>query len=481
MTIPSTVDLSEWFNENIQDFLCLSPTSTSSQPVHALNGFFHNLLTGRRHPGGAASLAATKAGFFADPPEIVRQKLAGVELPGSDREFRQAREAISALIASDRAVFKSHHSFQMANLGLVSSDGTHHRLGTLAACLVCRSNTTKDHFRNAVDRLKTEQANPHWQVQSVLTEPDLVDSWQVDDCSKPDWWALEASCSSFANELEGVLRRCCALVSEAQDTLLPLQVLARTITWVGLITYAQVPTIHSNRAMNKILVEATNPGELEHVRDASNQSLIDIHSAFNRWLAERVRTTLGEEYKFESFDDRQAKEFLRDGWTHPQKWGGRSQDMIKSNLPSVYEEWRKDPSISVSEALSRSLQDALMAAIGEKPKKWFEGVGRNCGFIGPRRGQTPRARVEIPFIPTLILAGLKDDDPEVVPLNTVLARLESRFGIILGPEEGVAVPELDLESNLSAFKDSLTALGLAHRFSDGVTEILNPLKNWVLK
>jgi hypothetical protein len=70
-----------------------------------------------------------------------------------------------------------------------------------------------------------------------------------------------------------------------------------------------------------------------------------------------------------------------------------------------------------------------------------------------------------------------------VPFSEWQDRLAARFGVYFGPHAATRrmVPrasEEDLELNVVSLATLLSSLGLARRYSDGVTEVLNPLKLW---
>jgi hypothetical protein len=121
--------------------------------------------------------------------------------------------------------------------------------------------------------------------------------------------------------------------------------------------------------------------------------------------------------------------------------------------------------------------------MGNKPQKWFDAVGRHCGFVGPRRGHPARFRCEVPFLPTLVLAGISESDDPTITMSQWLDRLISRFGVTFGPHPAARVmadraPEEELEKNRDLLSQLLASVGLARRYSDGVTEVLNLTELW---
>src|SRR4051794_27395609 len=143
MALPAPLKLKDWFNSSIEDYLGIAPTSISPQPVHVLNGFFHSSLSGRRAWRTATDLVATKNATWAKTNEYVRDR-GGLSLPSSDSDLSRVRRATAGLVSTDRAVYLGSASFQLAHLGLVSSDTTHFRLGTLASRLALESGQATD-------------------------------------------------------------------------------------------------------------------------------------------------------------------------------------------------------------------------------------------------------------------------------------------------------------------------------------------------
>jgi hypothetical protein len=81
------------------------------------------------------------------------------------------------------------------------------------------------------------------------------------------------------------------------------------------------------------------------------------------------------------------------------------------------------------------------------------------------------------------MAGISEEDGESIPFEVWARRLADRFGILFGPNEissGMSprASEVELHDNQSELTTLLVSLGLARRFSDGITEILNPFDLW---
>lgn len=477
MLLPAPIDLKEWFGTSVEDFLSIAPTSTSPQPVHVLNGFFHNALTGRRSARMAIDAVATRAGKWAKSADELRAR--PVKLPRSDHDLAKVRRALAGLVATDRAVFLGNASFQLAHLGLVTSDSTHFRLGTLAAKLALGPGQATDELRAVVARLREPQPNPNWAVEAVLAEPDSLDGVEVQSDVVDDSWVFASEYDALAQELGSLLRRVVSLLAGGADSLVMLQTLAAAATWSGLVAYAQVPALAVRGEFVPLLCEAGAPGDLPTLRASSANVLNFVHSTFEEWLRVRLRKELESRFNSQQPAPEEAHKYLSECKAYALSGGSKR---THERLPSIFDLWHRDGR-SAQEAMANALQDGLIAGMGDKPRKWFSAVGRHSGFVGPRRGYPARFRVEVDLIPTLVLAGIADNDGESVPFTVWLERLAGRFGVFFGPHAVCRdmVPrasEEELSRNASDLAGLLASLGLARRYSDGVTEVLNPLRVW---
>jgi hypothetical protein len=477
MLLPAPIDLKEWFNTSVEDFLTIAPTSTSPQPVHVLNGFFHNALTGRRGARTAIDAVATRGGKWAKSADELRER--SVALPRNDQELAKVRRALAGLIAADRAVFVTNASFQLAHPGLVTSDSTHFRLGTLAAKLALGPGEASDEMKAVLQRLREPQANPHWAVEAVLAEPDALNGVDVKEDAVDASWLFADSNRELATELGGLMRRVLKLLAGNADSLVSLQTLAIAATWSGLIAYAQVPSLEVRSGLAPLLAEAGAPGELPSLRTASASALSLVHSRFEEWLRFRLANELGVRFGDQQPDRDDAHTYLSECKAYALSGGSKK---THERLPEMFDVWFRD-SWTAQEAMANALQDGLIVGMGDKPRKWFSAVGRHCGFVGPRRGYPARFRVEVALVPTLVIAGMADEDGESIPFAKWLDRLANRYGVFFGPHATCRqmVPrasEEELVQNASDLARLLASLGLARRYSDGVSEVLNPMHLW---
>jgi len=478
VSLPNPIELKAWFDSSVEDYLGIAPTSISPQPVHVLNGFFHHALTGRRSPRTAIDLVATKAGGWAKSTDDVRAR-EGASFPQDDQDLKRVRRATAGLISTDRAVFSSAASFQLAHLGLVTSDSTHFRLGSLAARLALGPGHAAEQLTDLVRRLATPQPNPHWALEAVLADPGVTEDWVVKIPVPIDWWGDDPISAELATELGGVLRRAITLAASSADSLLGLQTLAITATWCGLLAFAQVPSLLTTQQMIPLICEAGTPGALPTLREASAHCFDRVQNSFYSWLATRLTSEVSDRFEGTPPDSTaDAHAFLRQCTPYALSGGAKNS---QQRIPEIYNTWAK--ASHPFDAMGRALQDALQNSMGDKPRKFFSAVGRHCGFVGPRRGHPARFRVEVALVPALVIAGMNDDDGLSVHFTEWEDRLAHRFGVHFGANRDTRamVPrasEEDLEANSAHLAQLLSSLGLARRYSDGVTEVLNPLDLW---
>ena len=484
MNLAAPIDLKTWFRTHVEDFLVLTPTSTTPQPVHVLNGFLHHSLSGRRAYKAAADFVAMRpSGGWAASNQDLRQK-SPLTLPRDDIRLDSARRAVRSLVATDRAVFANGFaSFQLAYPGLITSDASHFRIGELVARLVFRDSRGPELIEHLIDRLKEPQPNPHWAIEHVLSEPGVLDDVVVEAPAPIAWWADRPECDQLTQSLVDLMRRAMLLSVNARDSLIGLEILAVTATWVGLIVYAQVPSLMERHTFSDLLCEAGEPGSLPSVRTASNEAVINLDTQFQEFLfqqlVEEVRVIFGDVLP----SDPDLIQFLAETDFKALKLSSGSV-LNEAELGEIYSAWRADQTPQV--ALARALQEGITSAMGNKARDWFAAVGRHCGFVGPRRGHTVRLRSEVPLIPTLVLAGIDEGDDLFIPYDVWSRRLAERFGVFFGPHAARAQAALqasdeDLSINETNLQGLLASLGVARRYSDGVTEVMNPLIAWVNK
>lgn len=481
MTLPSPIDLEKWFEVNIEDFFVLVPTSVSPQPVHVLNGFFHGVFSGRRSPRTAIDFVATRSGGgWAVSNQDLRQR-SPLGLPRDDLKLDKARRAVASLIAADRAVYSGFASFQIAYPGLITSDSTHLRIGELSARLTFLDSKGAPLLQRLLERLKEPQPNPHWAIEKVLSEPGVLDDVVVEPPSQIAWWGLDPAYSQLAANLSQMQVRALRLAVESRDSLLGLEVLAISATWMALLVYSQLPSLQIDGRLAPLLVEADAPGALPSVRARSAEVISLLDARFQEFLVKKLLLDLQERFPGGVASGPSAIQYLVECNNTVKKLSGGTV-MSPEAIQEVYGIWSHDH--SPDKAMARTLQDCITSAMGNKSRDWFAAVGRHCGFVGPRRGHPTRLRVEVSLVPALVLAGIEDTDGLTVPYNIWADRLAEKFGLIFGPHAVARqminrAAENELEANQKALEDLLTSLGLARRYSDGVTEILNPFFSWV--
>lgn len=423
-------------------------------------------------------VVATKDGRWDRTAAQLREKTP-INFPRDDHDLSRLRRAVAGLVASDRAVFRTNHSFQLAHLGLVSSDTTHFKLGQLGAQLLLHADNGESMLTESVKRLSVPQPNAQWAIQAVLAEPAATSEWRVELNPASGTWLSDPATREFGSHLSAFLGRVTQLLAGNCDVLLALQTLACSATWCGLLAFAQVSSLKARGVLQPLLCEAGPPGSLPTLRAASAASLNDVNTSFDEFLRTKLLEELASLFAGGVPTRDEAHEYLRSCKPYALSGGSRRTHEL---LPEIFDVWHTDGR-SATEAMANALQDGLTASMGDKPRKWFSAVGRHCGFVGPRRGHPARFRVEVALVPSLVLAGLSTEDGESVPFTTWLERLGDRFGVFFGPGDVCRsmmprASEDELEANAGELGLLLASLGLARRYSDGVTEVLNPLVMW---
>jgi len=292
-------------------------------------------IRGQRHLADLAKVIATKHGLWAVSNEELRRRVR-YPLPSSDQALEQLRHALAGMLAADRAVFIGAYSFQLAHVGLAISDRTDQDLGALAAQLVLSRTDGREALIAAIDRLFERQRNPHWAVASILVETQRGDVDVRERCESP-LWAEVPACKAFASDCGDLLVRVLRLVAEGQDTLLSLRVLATTLTWLGLLVFAHVPSLVMDGERRTLLVEAGDPGQLGGLRDTSAASRRALNGAWEAWLAHKLTEEVKDRYNGSEPTDFDMGEFLRT--CEPYSLSGGSQG-TRDRSPEVYQSWR---------------------------------------------------------------------------------------------------------------------------------------------
>jgi len=472
------LELRSWFDEHVHDALGVGVLSTSPQPVHVVNGLLRHAVGDPRAAGAAVAAVASAPGGLAYPPEHVRARADGT-LPGDDADLAAARAALRGLLAADGAVFRRYASFQIAHPALITNDPTDLSLGELAARLALEHGRARGALTRFAARLADPQPNPHWAAQAALADVAAQPAPPPAAPAADGWWADTNEGRPLARELGGLLRRAADLAAADTDALLAVHTLAQSATWAGLISYAQAPTLLGGGTLRPLLCQVAPPGALPTVRAASAQALSDVHAAFRRWVTSMLVSEV--EVRFAGREPSRAalRSFLSGTIAFRETRDARN---VQEQVLALYEQWRETTQ-STAQAAAFALYDTLAAGLANKPQKWFAAVGRHCGFVGPRRGGGARLRVEQGLLPTLVLAGISANDGETVPFARWSRRLADRFGVLVGPDARTRAmhpraSEDELAANARALTDALAALGLARRYSDAVTDVLNPQVLW---
>ncbi|WP_190232762.1 hypothetical protein [Streptomyces avicenniae] len=496
MTFVAGIDLTPWFRENVTDTLVFSTAATSAKPVHVLNGFLAKCLEGPRAPKLASALIARNSNSWVTAEKPLRQLLAqapqSFKVPSNSADLDKVRHLLRALLAGDRAVFATMQSYQVAHPAFITNDPTGGAMGLLCASLLLNYASGTDELLALVERLCETQPNPYWVLQSALAGPVDSNSFSISEV-RPVPWATNDVTKQLANNLGNMLRRAVQLGSVAADSLDALKVLANAIEFACVLSYAQVPSLLVVGDFTPLLAVVSS--DADTVLDSSARgSLPLMHSAMDNWIASKLQRTVRERLG-DAVQDKSASEaFLLQ--TVPFSAGAKEKRLERSRLlvektPEALEHLipKDDPTHApqdLSGPVALVLLDLLKTTMAQSYAQWFDHHARHCGFLAPRRGNTSkRFCIEANLVTTLVLAVLEEQESEV-SFDEFLNRLETRFGIAVGPTAQTRsmaprASESELESNRDALAHLLTRLGLARAYSDNTTEVLNPLQMWNIR
>ncbi|MGW2672551.1 hypothetical protein ACWC5F_31450 [Streptomyces sp. NPDC001272] len=491
MTFVGGLDLTKWFEENVTSTLMFSTATTSADPVHVLNGFLAQCLTGPRAPKIANELVAKRSGTWAVGSEklkaSVKRAPIPLQLPADGERLETVRNVLRELLATDSAVFPSQQSYQVAHPGFITNDPTGAGMGRLCASLLLEHADGQEDVLGLARRLCEPQPNPYWAVQSALLGEVDGESFSVAERS-PVPWVSDSQTENLARDLGLLLKRAVRLGSVAADSLDALKVLANAAEFACILTYAQVPSLQFSGELTPMLASVS--ADADTVRDASARGSVPVlHSVVDRWIASKLQVTVSDVLGPAVTDRKVVEDFLTS--TIPYTRGAKEKRQERSRklvakTPDVLGRFVAEDS-RVGEDLSGPaalvLLDLLRATMAQSYSQWFEHNARRCGFLAPRAGTTvKRFCVEAPLVTTLVLAATEEDETHV-PYDVWLARLHRKFGILVGPgpETRSMVPratEADLEENREALAALLNRVGLARAYSDNTVEVLNPLRIW---
>ncbi|MFI1800025.1 hypothetical protein ACH427_22085 [Streptomyces sp. NPDC020379] len=491
MTFVGGLDLTKWFEENVTSTLMFSTATTSADPVHVLNGFLAQCLTGPRAPKIANELVAKRSGTWAVGSEklkaSVKRAAIPLQLPADAERLETVRNVLRELLATDGAVFPSQQSYQVAHPGFITNDPTGAGMGRLCASLLLEHADGQEDVLGLARRLCEPQPNPYWAVQSALLGEVDGESFSVAERS-PVPWVSDSQTENLARDLGLLLKRAVRLGSVAADSLDALKVLANAAEFACILTYAQVPSLQFSGELTPMLASVSS--DADTVRDASARGSVPVlHSVMDRWIASKLQVTVSDVLGPAVTDRKVVEDFLTS--TIPYTRGAKEKRQERSRklvakTPDVLgrfvaEESRVGEDLSGPAALV--LLDLLRATMAQSYSQWFEHNARRCGFLAPRAGTTvKRFCIEAPLVTTLVLAATEEDETHV-SYDVWLDRLHRKFGILVGPgpQTRSMVPratEADLEENREALAALLNRVGLARAYSDNTVEVLNPLRIW---
>jgi hypothetical protein len=418
--------------------------------------------------------------------------------------FEKARKYVRGLVTADKAVFPSaeHSSFTLTGGLLASRDHNDRGLGEFAAFIL---GDGAGSLREAVT--KAAQVAQADDPISALIWPLLADRAGTEPKKGDD-----SRANSFQHAAKQKHNKAIFLaLRDASDSLATherghgnrLKTLQRSVHFACIATFA-----HAQAAAANGVLDARVPGLIAVAGDrrsdvalASERSVENIFVAFERWLADRLGERIGAGRALASggggrsksaeptidptnLDGRSVKAMLREFGVaqtlHDEPKPELVDHRYRSFVAARKELGDDDAARVLGHTLARCYFDE---ADSGKPRTFLQGLACRVGLLYPHfqgRARAKRLRPNPPVLDVLVRSCVPAG--EAVDLDTFLARLWMRFGLIVGGRrstewddvaflEALGIPiNIDqLAANTEAFVDEIEVMGLARRYPDGVT------------
>jgi len=415
--------------------------------------------------------------------------------------FESFRRYLRGLLEADKAVFPSADmsSLTLTCRELASRDNNDRRLGEFGAALLRLSDgdgaTTLGQVFSDSLIWNADQADP----LSVLARPLVELEGRAPPESHRDSMVKALGKKHQKQFCQEVMKAMADLATHEVRQGNRLRTLKRSIQLVCLATHAHAQALAAGGDLARrspALVCLAEPPESPLAR-ASNDSLNRIHSAFERWLGERLADRLryhkplhGEERLDSlSLDSRSVKAQLK---------------KIKNSSGSTPEEGAMDIRLQTfKEAKRQILKGAdggdnpslvwgralTMCYLREYesggPRSFLQGLARRAGLLYPhqRKSQVTRIRPSASVWDVLVRACVSCTEQHIT-LDEFLERLWFRFGLVVGGRQrgkesdadllarhGVELEQDILVTNTAELVRMLQGMGLARPYADNVTLI----------
>jgi hypothetical protein len=294
-------------------------------------------------------------------------------------------------------------------------------------------------------------------------------------------WIPDPSCPlyrQFAEDLD-------VFLDNNLDSLECLELLAHLISFhiVCYIYHRAHPASDSEGHASGSCLEACRPQLLVDLLGDEDGGVIRERAAaqlrrHDNWQIERARDMVTEkvrEWAAQEPDDQRLLEFLNQ---EAQSYFGRARTRAKEAYDIRLRELnaRYNTGETYREEITRTFSENVFSAISADFHANFLAVhgklGRAIGLIAPRKGPRPRFVLGDTLLKTLVTANLRAG--ETLSFGTLLERLFTRYGIIVGPGEArdaglverLRINEEYYAHNRDALLARMKRAGLVTQYSD---------------
>ena len=490
------INFSEWAKSNLSETLGFSLLSDTYDPAHLLHQFVKN-STGFRDDNTylARQLLASQGSRSTPVPNSKLREIAQehrFSLPAPDSSLNHMRRDLALTLASDKLIFPSEGSFQVASSFFTGANRSASDLSKLLFGLVASDDQGIELLTRVRQRLSEPQSNGFWILQNFLQlklddgpMPDLNEL----EMAAPPSWLTSGRGKEISDFVAHLLKQCLRGIAYGSDTLYAIRTLAMGLTWSSALLAIHAPSIITGDRLLTLLVEVKPSRDLSTIRNfASEESYGGISRSYDYWLHSCLVDRVKEDWADIPFSHEGVIHYLRETkGCFAMKTNAATEQATRLAQDDAVSDagllWDSTPSPTqqssreqVTVEIARILRNVLRA--GLQPERWYSSRARFCGFLYPRRQGDKRLTFEPALLPLLIL-GLFDEGQRILELPELLTRAHERLGIVVGPNEAdtlisprPSIPELEM--NLIALIESLVQLGLARSYGDSVTEVLYP-------
>jgi hypothetical protein len=476
------------------DYLGFIPTSNSTKPPHIANGLFRHCI------GETCDTRDVHEWMFEDnaknstPSEEILNKYEELFQNGFQEKITNIKEfrfMLEEIFDQDNGAYAgpANYGFSVMTIsshwmvrGAVNSEG---HIGEFLFKILAKQINGKRSpvislIQKALENDNDDVTNLVKPIIAFPSEKEKRNKSSVDylDDSNTTW----DSCKQIIREGYDRLSANLEITGESKNSLL---VLRRIVNYSIFATFLYLT--HCNHAIYSgdkppIVIDAG--GDLESVKNASEQAYTSAKKAVEDYYANAIKQWLSDEIATDSIDA--CKRWI-EGMTFSTQ---DRADTIRPALSSYFESFSGEEASAIM-ALSRALQIVLYTCEykNSSPSDFCRVLGVRSGLIGPKgnRAKVKRYLINSFTLETITLSTLSTEElTEGIELKELSGRLIDKYNIVIGADSeheygllekyniAQATPgdlRGDLSINAQKLADTYISLGLGKKYADGVTLI----------